>query len=865
MKKSGSTATTTIDNSNNLWTCSCGIARDTVEILDRLSTRLDLCEYTGPVGLEALAGHADYPYSDAKPSSRPDDSIATGATTAPRQPQHGTQQPPFQYSNDLAALMEDYHSSIHAIRLPPFKTQSRATSRLRKTLDPFFDSVAKEESWTDTRARLFQQQQQQPLQERAGTTTRNSNAQAVSNITRRPTLPSTPTPRMAAANGESHDQQPNPQTEQPEQDDPQKLPIPSYEVRLLGDIDLATSRKEHIQKAVRFLLQRGETPLVADTPANDDDDDDLMQAPSRKQPPHRADDVSSIGIGGISVASTNQYGRAALDTLLSKARVPRRVATQRSQQDKPMRKSPTTTFLSMDQGIEESGGVAEGDEDWASDVSNLSLSDDNDEDGASAATSAVGRRALETLLHKVAKGKKPASRKATRKRARPKSKEDTKTSATRRFDNADDASTVASSSTKGQGKAALDTLLNKAGAAARKRRSATTNDDEGIAKRRKQTNPAPKKKMVKTSPTETTETKTFLDKDDATAASASTVGHGRAALNSLLSTVRKRNTVQEDDDEGIAKRRKQTNPAPKKKMVKTSLTETMETKTFLDNDDATAASASTVGHGRAALNSLLSTVRKRNTAQEDDDEGIAKRRKQTNPAPKKKMVKTSLTETSETKKFLDNDDATAASASTVGHGRAALNSLLSTVRKRNTAQEDEVSTNRKKAKGRAKVQERAGTTIDSIDTSRKGAFTRGTRLSVDNQNSTRRKAATVSKKPKRRHDTPESDTSGGELESSSSFFGGNESVAASINTIGAGGNALNALLSTATESHKEDADRQDTPGQHDGKSSSANESESQSRNGAASMNDGDSISAMSSTGPGRSALDALLARVGDKP
>jgi hypothetical protein len=130
-KKSGltvTTATTDNNNNNNLCTCSCGIARDTVEILDQLSTRLDLCEYTGPVGLEALAGHADYPYTDAKPSTMPGDSVPTGGTTAPRQPQQdGTQPPPpFEYSNGLAVLMEDYHSSIQAIRLPPPKVCVRS-------------------------------------------------------------------------------------------------------------------------------------------------------------------------------------------------------------------------------------------------------------------------------------------------------------------------------------------------------------------------------------------------------------------------------------------------------------------------------------------------------------------------------------------------------------------------------------------------------------------------------------------------------------------------------------------------------------------------------------------------------------------
>ncbi|GAX13452.1 hypothetical protein FisN_36Lh001 [Fistulifera solaris] len=39
---------------------TCSLAKDTVEIIVRLMTNFDHCAYTGPCGLEALAGHGDY-------------------------------------------------------------------------------------------------------------------------------------------------------------------------------------------------------------------------------------------------------------------------------------------------------------------------------------------------------------------------------------------------------------------------------------------------------------------------------------------------------------------------------------------------------------------------------------------------------------------------------------------------------------------------------------------------------------------------------------------------------------------------------------------------------------------------------------
>ncbi|GAX29508.1 hypothetical protein FisN_36Hh001 [Fistulifera solaris] len=40
---------------------TCSLARDTVEVITRLMPNFDHCAYTGPCGLEALAGHGDYP------------------------------------------------------------------------------------------------------------------------------------------------------------------------------------------------------------------------------------------------------------------------------------------------------------------------------------------------------------------------------------------------------------------------------------------------------------------------------------------------------------------------------------------------------------------------------------------------------------------------------------------------------------------------------------------------------------------------------------------------------------------------------------------------------------------------------------
>jgi hypothetical protein len=49
---------------------TCSLARDTVEVNSRLVPHFDHCAYTGPCGLEALAGHGDYPVPPTAATAR---------------------------------------------------------------------------------------------------------------------------------------------------------------------------------------------------------------------------------------------------------------------------------------------------------------------------------------------------------------------------------------------------------------------------------------------------------------------------------------------------------------------------------------------------------------------------------------------------------------------------------------------------------------------------------------------------------------------------------------------------------------------------------------------------------------------------
>jgi hypothetical protein len=105
-----------------------GVAEDTLVILDRLSSHWDFCEYTGPVGLEALAGHAHYPYreyqeEDARPVQASNQSVSYSAGTIETAPGQEA----------LECALTEYQSAVQSIHLGSAK--KNLVSHLCKTFD----------------------------------------------------------------------------------------------------------------------------------------------------------------------------------------------------------------------------------------------------------------------------------------------------------------------------------------------------------------------------------------------------------------------------------------------------------------------------------------------------------------------------------------------------------------------------------------------------------------------------------------------------------------------------------------------------------------------------------------------------------
>jgi hypothetical protein len=592
------------------WTCQCGIATDTVEVVDRLLPGLDLCEYTGPVSLEGLAGHADYPYPP-QPSKLPTISV----------PEHAVEEDleippsraPFTYSNDMEELLQSYQSSLETIRLPDIKTP--VGTRVRKALDPVYNS---KESWSEVLVRLF------PSSNHG--TPSNMPAPAAAMTSRR-ILPRAREPSLGEAPGASARVTfgENSIVPPPEQDDAEPI---SYELVLPSS--LSTYVQDAIHKSLEFLVQR-QGPLLSNT-----DETPMPPPPPRNT---ATDDVSSIGDGGISVMTG--HGRAALPTLLSTAQqdagVPRVAAIPtRTAAPAPIR--PGDNFLYMDSFANDGD---DDDDDAASDVSNLSLQDEEEEEDEmmSVATSAVGRKALESLLSTVTRPKSKPNGKQKKRPARKRPAAKTARKSVVAAVNEDES--LATS--VGQGRAALDVLLSR------------INDDASECLEEDNSHGRSEQR---------------LDGDHSLAGTS--VGQGRTALDALLSQASDKNgseAAKSDRKRSTSrmpppsKRKASTRkPPPRKRAASTRASSKSNVAKYVvaaPADDESAATS--VGPGRAALDALLFRVE----GDADYSQAIAS----TRTASKSKRAKSVVAAPTE-------DESVATS---VGPGRAALGALLSRV------------------------------------------------------------------------------------------------------------------------------------------------------------------------------------------
>eukprot|EP00980_Cylindrotheca_fusiformis_P030797 scaffold25436_cov127-Cylindrotheca_fusiformis.AAC.5 len=424
------------EKTSSTWTCNCSVAKNMLEVMDRLSTKWELCEYTGPVGLEGLAGHADCnKHSTQQLQSSLDSSEAP--------PEHLEDS---ELSSDLKTSFQRYQWSLNRIRIP--QESFGTATRLRNVLVSFFAGIHKE-SWSRVESRLY------------GTIDNGSEDEAQSAIDS--------LRHSEKASSGMRDEKTSSASVNDGKDS-----LPPFKTVLPARLDENT--KMHLQRALGYLFQR-ERPAL--TTAQKSNDSKLA-----------ADDVSSIGIGGISIAT--DHGRSAIQTLLSQANANQLIPTSIRTSPSPKSNNQNTTgnnladlFLNTDQMF----GDAKLDEDNSeSDFSNLSLSDydEDDADGTSAATSAAGKQAIAQLLnHEVKKNTSPKLS-GIEKKARKRK--------------ATQASVASGGSSMGQGEAALGRLL------------------EGIDDR---VVPKPKRRKHEMS---------------STASCGSSVGQGQDALDLLLAT-----------------------------------------------------------------------------------------------------------------------------------------------------------------------------------------------------------------------------------------------------------------------------------------------------------------------------------------
>jgi hypothetical protein len=623
---------------DSLWSCKCGIARDTLEILNRLESKWDYSAYTGPVGLEALAGHPEFHSLISSIAEEEEVRIIKSV-----------QAEEYTVSNDLLTCIHKYHESIKSINVPEQKF--RTASRLRNTLEAFFVSIQKE-PWSKIEKRLFLKasvDDEGDSAENSG----NSHIILQSNEADSPTQKRRKSNQSLEIRGFQKCSSENGNT---------ISHIPAHHVVLPNNIVDDTGTKEHLSGALTEMFRR-EGPMLAAAKRQEEEED--------KNRNHVSDDISSIGIGGISVATGR--GRRALQVLLSRAnkkrnnhnpfKIPTKVIASSSKQTKndEFKNTAIALFLNADPNIPEDNNSEE--DESGSNISNLSSDDDGDDydmddDVSIAATSAAGKQALEKLLSQVKKssknkGKKPntaRNQKASRKRSRTKippnveskgndrqentqfdwllssnnKKVDDTCKRTNRKPKAGDTISCAGSSI-GQGQGALISLLAQVGGRqdniTTKRRAGNMKVPGSVESNKRQRRLDSRSSSSSVKPTSQKREDTTDITNTATATSTDTmscadksIGQGQDALTNLLAQVGGlQNNI-------TRKRRASKAKAPPDKrqrtlnsqllLSSTKLTSQKEEDTNDVDDTATAVDAmscagSSIGQGQGALTSLL--------------------------------------------------------------------------------------------------------------------------------------------------------------------------------------------------------------------------------------------------------------------
>jgi hypothetical protein len=120
----------------SVWKCSCSVSTDVITIMDRLLPCLDLCEYTGPCGLEALAGHPEYPFGVGR-NEKMRESVSGAEANTGQFAVFPEETPPLSLSDEFKSDLKRYREQVRSIQLP--LSSSHQKERVKRAIEPLYD------------------------------------------------------------------------------------------------------------------------------------------------------------------------------------------------------------------------------------------------------------------------------------------------------------------------------------------------------------------------------------------------------------------------------------------------------------------------------------------------------------------------------------------------------------------------------------------------------------------------------------------------------------------------------------------------------------------------------------------------------
>ena len=567
--------------------CIYGMSTDILEVLERIFSRLELCEYTGPVGAEAFAGHAEYP-NDASITICHKSEREMNKLTFPQTHSQGVvndehyrvESSNNEHANDVKSLLRTYKKSVTAIRIPPSK--ANAVKRLQSALQPIF-------SQTDN-MRLDYSREDQEHQYIDKTDSRFQNETDPNEV------------ESDKAHGQKVQLCFDENHKESESSKYSNL-LRNYKVILKDDFN--DDLKKALHASMIFALTRDERMSPFSGIANGTSKSTLD-----------ADEVSSIDDGGISIGIHRGGPPGTLNSTGDKNLASRkfRLKNQRKSEHKITKKNVANEFLTSKRSIDPVASSEEDSVDSEITLHSFSDSEGIEEDEVSVATSAFGKKALEDLLQNVTEedihidGIKTKRHNSKKKKARrkPTKKQSTrkigiKASLSESKDNDEDGEM--SVATSAFGKRALENLLKNV------TQEETYIDDNNTNNRRRnkkksKTQTTKKQKRRKTD----TKASSFGSKDenDNEERSVATSAFGNRALEDLLQSVDQdyidKNGKNVDQCNNTKRKSKPETTKNQKRRKTGTKPPSFESKNKRENEEA---SVATSAFGKRALDDLL--------------------------------------------------------------------------------------------------------------------------------------------------------------------------------------------------------------------------------------------------------------------